>query len=155
MVEYQCSLIVRASAVVGLDLNAVVGVQVFLDDLEGSGDDGLIVVFQSVAQHLLQRLGVHPSGNSLFVGDFPASRHHRLFIAHIGFDFVCDGFHLSLKFFSQLAEFHEFFDLGDDALIRVAHCSYLTFVFCRWVHVLLTVIIIQHLLNIVNGNINI
>lgn len=61
------------------------------------------------------------------LSDFPASCHHRLFIAHIGFDFVCDGVHLVLKLFCQLPQVHQFFHIGDDALIRVTHCFVLTF----------------------------
>ena len=66
MVEYQCSLIL-CKVSVGLGQSVVVDALTFLDDLEGSGDDGLIIAFQRIAQQVLQRLGVHFSGNSLFV----------------------------------------------------------------------------------------
>ncbi len=56
MVECFCSLMVLAGSILGLDLNAVVGVQVFLDDLEGSGDDGLIVGRCTMAKQPGQKL---------------------------------------------------------------------------------------------------
>ena len=125
---------VRDGSVEGFGQSVVVDALTFLDDLEGPCDDGLVVAFQRIAQQVLQRLGVHVAGNGLFPSDLPRSRHHGLFIAHVGFDVVGDGVHLGLKVFGHLAELHEFLNLADNGVVRVTHCENLAFVIWREKH---------------------
>ena len=71
---FSCSLLLREQGFCGRmallpDFVAVIGWGLpeccgrcsgFLDDLEGARDDGLVILFQRIAQQVLQRLGVHP-----------------------------------------------------------------------------------------------
>lgn len=143
---------VLSSFVVGVGQGVVVDALTFLDDLEGASGDRLRVFIQRVTENLLQCGGINPAADRGLPSHFVGTRHHRLFVLHVSLDLVGDGVHLVLKLFSQLAQVHEFFHLGDDAVVRVTHCFVPSFlfgqVFCF--SCLLTVIIIHEFVALVN-----
>jgi len=88
VVEYQCSLMVLRCSVLGLDLNAVVGVQVFLVDAEASGSGGLDVVLRQRGIQLLEEAGVEALGRDLGPEHLEGSSGEDLFITHHSLDLV-------------------------------------------------------------------
>lgn len=62
----------------------------------------------------------------------------------IGFDFIDDGFHQVLKVFCLFPQFHEFFHLTGDAVVRLTHFLFSLLLFGEgFVSFILTVVIIH------------
>ena len=112
MVEYQCSLIVRGCSVVGLDLNAVVGVQVFSVDGEAAAGGGLRVGGGEVCVLLLELRAVKTGSGDSLPKDLVSACEKGFLIAHNLLDFVFHGGDFRFQLFLHAAKFHQFLDFG-------------------------------------------